>query len=85
MGGINKLELAKDKAAIRREVDKVLDLVADGGFIPEVDHTVQPEVSYDNYLYYLKTKREALGIPDPWTDGPPDDPLDRFKHSVGVQ
>jgi len=71
-GGVNKRELAKDRAAIRREVDRLLDLVADGGFIPHVDHRVPPDVSYENYLYYLKTKREALGIPDPWADGPPD-------------
>ncbi len=71
-GGVNKRELAKDKAAIRREVDRLVDLVAEGGFIPHVDHRVPPDVSYDNYLYYLRTKREALGIPDPWAAGPPD-------------
>ncbi len=71
-GGVNKIELAQDKAAIRREVDRILDLVADGGFIPHVDHRCPPDVSYKNYLYYLKTKRQALGIPDPWAAGPPD-------------
>lgn len=71
-GGVNKRELAKDKAAIRREVDRLLDLVTDGGFIPHVDHRVPPDVSYENYLYYLKIKREALAIPDPWAEGPPD-------------
>jgi len=70
-GGVNKIELAKDKAAIRREVDRILDLVADGGYIPH-DHRCPPDVSYENYLYYLKTKRQALGIPDPWAAGPPD-------------
>ena len=71
-GGVNKRELAKDKGAIRREVDGLVGLVAEGGFIPHVDHRVPPDVSYENYLYYLQTKREALGIPDPWADGPPD-------------
>ena len=71
-GGVNKRELSKGKAAIRREVNHLVDLVADGGFIPFVDHRVPPDVTYDDYLYYLKTKREALGIPDPWADGPPD-------------
>ena len=72
LGGVNKRALAQDKAAIRREVDRIVDLVADGGYIPHVDHRCPPDVSYENYLYYLKTKREALGIPDPWADGPPD-------------
>ena len=71
-GGVNKRELARDKAAIRREVDRVAAVVAEGGYIPHVDHRCPPDVSYDNYLYYLKTKREALGMPDPWADGPPD-------------
>jgi len=37
-----------------------------------LDHLVPPDVSYENYLYCLQYKREALGIPDPWADGPPD-------------
>lgn len=71
-GGVNKRELGKGKAAIRREVDRVATLVEQGGFIPHVDHRCPPDVPYEDYLYYLKTKRETLGIPDPWADGPPD-------------
>lgn len=65
MGGVNKRSLAGTKADIDREVDGLLDLVAQGGFIPHVDHRVPPDVSYDNYRYYLKRKREAAGIPEP--------------------
>jgi len=72
LGGIDKRELAKDKVAIRAEVDRVARLVEQGGFIPHVDHFVPPDVSYEDYLYYLQYKREALGIPDPWANGPPD-------------
>jgi len=72
LGGVNKRELAKDKAAIRAEVDRVAEVAKEGGWIPHVDHRVPPDVSYDNYLYYLQYKREVLGIPDPWPDGPPD-------------
>jgi len=72
MGGVNKRELAKDKQAIRAEVDRITPLVEQGGYIPHVDHRCPPDVSYENYLYYLQYKREALGIPDPWADGPPD-------------
>jgi len=72
MGGVNKRELTKDKAAIRAEVDRIVPLVEQGGYIPHVDHRCPPDVSYENYLYYLQYKREALGIPDPWADGPPD-------------
>ncbi len=72
LGGINKRELAKDKAAIRAEVDRVAEVVKQGGWIPHVDHDVPPDVSYKNFLYYLQYKREVFGIPDPWADGPPD-------------
>jgi uroporphyrinogen decarboxylase len=61
-GGIDKRELAKDRAAIDRELEsKILPLRDRGGFLPHVDHTVQPEVSYDNFRYYLEKKRELLG------------------------
>jgi uroporphyrinogen decarboxylase len=65
MGGVNKRELAKDKAAIDAEIDRLLPLVEEGGFIPHVDHRCPPDVSYDNYLYYLKRKRQVYGIPEP--------------------
>ncbi len=68
MGGVNKRPLAGSREDIDREIDSLLDLVAEGGFIPHVDHRVPPDVSYDNYRYYLKRKREALGIPEP--EGP---------------
>ncbi|MFQ6131371.1 MAG: uroporphyrinogen decarboxylase family protein [Armatimonadota bacterium] len=64
-GGVNKRELAKDKGAIEREVHRLLPLVEEGGYIPHVDHRVPPDVSYDNYLYYLDCKREVFGIPKP--------------------
>ena len=72
MGGVNKRALAKDEQAIRAEVDRIAPLVEQGGYIPHVDHRCPPDVSYEDYLYYLQYKREALGIPDPWADGPPD-------------
>ncbi len=64
-GGVNKRELARDKRAIEREVQRLAPLVEDGGFIPHVDHRVPPDVSYENYLYYLDCKRETFGIPKP--------------------
>jgi len=65
MGGVDKTKLAEGPAAIRAEIRRLEPLVAEGGYIPHVDHRVPPDVSYENYLYYLKTKREAFGIPEP--------------------
>lgn len=59
MGGIDKRELAKDKKAIEKEVrEKIVPMLEEGGYIPTVDHAVPPDVSLENFLYYLELKRE---------------------------
>jgi len=70
-GGVNKRELAQGKRAIKRELKRLLPLVQDGGYIPHVDHRVPPDVSYQNYLYYLDCKRDLFGIPGPPPYEPP--------------
>ena len=63
-GGVNKMELVS-KERIDRELARLLPLVEDGGFIPHVDHRVPPDITLENYEYYLKRKREVFGIPQP--------------------
>jgi len=60
IGGIDKRALARGKEAIDRELQRVEALAAGGGFIPHVDHAVPEDVSYENFLYYLRRKREML-------------------------
>jgi hypothetical protein len=60
-GGFDKMALLQGKAAIRAELERLLPLVREGGFIPGVDHRVQADVSYENYRWYLKLKRELYG------------------------
>ena len=69
MGGVNKRVLAAGPKAIDEEMARLKPLVDEGGFIPHVDHRVPPDVSYADYLYYLRRKRETFGIPEP-TDAP---------------
>lgn len=69
MGGVNKRALASGRDAIDEELAKLKPLVDEGGFIPHVDHRVPPDVSFADYLYYLRRKREVFGIPEP-TDAP---------------
>ncbi len=59
-GGINKLALIKGKAAIDRELDRLRPLVEMGGYIPCLDHRVPPDVTLENYGYYLQKKLEIL-------------------------
>jgi hypothetical protein len=60
IGGVNKIELAKGKDAIDRELERLHPMVQQGGFIPTVDHRCPPDVSWDNYCYYVEKKKEIL-------------------------
>jgi uroporphyrinogen decarboxylase len=59
-GGVDKIQLAGGKKEIEQEIERLRPTVETGGFIPHVDHRVPPDVSYDNYLYYLKLKRQEF-------------------------
>lgn len=61
IGGIDKRILAGNKKNIKSEVLHILDyMLPRGGYIPTVDHMVPPDVSFDNFLYYLEIKKNAL-------------------------
>ncbi|MHB0877858.1 MAG: uroporphyrinogen decarboxylase family protein [Anaerolineae bacterium] len=62
MGGIDKRALAGGRAAIDAELDGFVPrLLDDGGYVPCVDHTVPPDVSYADFMYYLERKQRLLG------------------------
>ena len=62
MGGVDKTALIRGGKAIDEELRRVKPVVEDGGYIPHVDHRVPADVSYENYLYYLKKKRRLIGV-----------------------
>ncbi len=64
-GGVDKTRLIAGKDAIDAEIERIKPLVEEGGYVPHVDHRCPPDVTYENYLYYLKHKREVFGIPEP--------------------
>jgi uroporphyrinogen decarboxylase len=60
-GGIDKRELTGDRKAIDAELlRKVEPFLQDGGYIPTIDHSVPPDISYDNFLYYMDRKLALL-------------------------
>ncbi|MGI6238661.1 MAG: uroporphyrinogen decarboxylase family protein [Christensenellales bacterium] len=61
-GNIDKREIAKGGAHIRRELERVAPAVRMGGFIPLVDHGVPDDVSLANYRDYDRLRREMFGI-----------------------
>ena len=62
-GTIDKRALIKGKEAIREEVmSKVPFLLQQGGYLPSVDHLVSPDVTFENYCYYINLMREVAGL-----------------------
>jgi len=59
-GGVDKRELAKGPAAIDAHLRTLQPLVAEGGFIPTVDHLVPPDVSLANFEHYMMRKQLLL-------------------------
>ena len=58
-GGIDKRELAKGRKAIDRELERIRPAHETGRHIPCADHSIPPDVSFDDYKYYNE-KRAAL-------------------------
>jgi uroporphyrinogen-III decarboxylase len=61
IGGIDKRAVAKGKAAIDEEMyHHVPQMLERGGYIPTLDHAFPPDISYENFLYYLELKKKLL-------------------------
>jgi len=66
-GGIDKRALAQGPEAIDREVlSKVPWLCQQGGYFPQVDHLVPPDVSLANYTHYARLLRKVIEDPERW-------------------
>lgn len=59
-GGVDKRILAEGPQAIDDHLRTMRPLIAEGGFIPAVDHTVPPDVSWANFQYYMASKAKLL-------------------------
>jgi uroporphyrinogen decarboxylase len=61
MGGVDKMQLIAGKDAIKDYLKSLVPLVERGGYIPFCDHRCPPDVTPENYLYYLDLKEELFG------------------------
>jgi len=59
-GGVDKRVLAIGPKAIRQHLLELAPLIEEGGYIPTIDHTVPPDVSWDNFCYYVEAKQHLL-------------------------
>ncbi|MGI6530010.1 MAG: uroporphyrinogen decarboxylase family protein [Clostridia bacterium] len=60
MGGIDKREIAKGKEAIDRELERISPLLNKPGYFPALDHLIPPEVSYEDYKYFVNRLIEMI-------------------------
>lgn len=64
MGGVDKLQLGAGKKEIKEYLEDLVPLVEAGGYIPFCDHRCPPNVTPENYLYYLDLKEKLFGMKD---------------------
>lgn len=60
MGGIDKMELAKGHDAIDDELERVRSVFEKSGYIPMLDHGIPPEVSWENFNYYMTRLKQII-------------------------
>ncbi|MBD3241278.1 MAG: hypothetical protein GF331_11880 [Chitinivibrionales bacterium] len=58
VGGFDKLVMDKGEAAMREEFERLMPIASQGGFVIACDHQTPPQVSYDDYLLYIRLMRE---------------------------
>ena len=59
-GGVDKRTLVDGFAAIDQELGRIESLIRDGGYIPMLDHSAPPDISFRNYAYFLQQLRKIL-------------------------
>ncbi|MEI6132298.1 MAG: uroporphyrinogen decarboxylase family protein [Bacillota bacterium] len=62
LGGIDKQEIAKGKVAIDRELDRIQEMFQSSGYIPALDHLAHPDISWNDYCYYIEKLKERIGV-----------------------
>jgi uroporphyrinogen decarboxylase len=62
MGGVDKIALGNGPQAIMAYMDTLVPLVERGGYIPFCDHRCPPNVTPEDYLFYLDLKEKMFGL-----------------------
>jgi len=59
-GGVDKRQLTCGFAEIDAEIHRHRELIAEGGFVPMLDHSAPPDIPYANYCYFMEQLKKAL-------------------------
>ncbi len=62
MGGFDKTKMIAGPKAITEYMNSLVPLVERGGYIPFCDHRCPPDVSWENYVFYLDLKEKMFGM-----------------------
>ena len=62
-GGVDKRAVAEGPAAIDAEIERVRPLIAEGGYIPMLDHSCPPDIAWSDYQYYMRRMAEVCAHP----------------------
>ncbi|MCX7705345.1 MAG: hypothetical protein N2115_03700 [bacterium] len=57
-GGFDKRIIAKGKQAIDEEAKRLAGLVEEGGYICGMDHSAPPDISFENFRYFMMKMKE---------------------------
>ena len=60
-GGVDKRAMARGGVVLEEEIRRVEPVLRDGGFIPSCDHGIPSDVSWQNYLHYVRLLAELCG------------------------
>lgn len=62
MGGIDKQEIARGREGIDRELARVAPMFASGGYFAALDHLVHPEISWEDFTYFVERLKQMIGV-----------------------
>ena len=60
-GGIDKRKIALNFAEIDKELDRIEELYHKSGYLPALDHLPHPEISLENFTYFVNRLKSKLG------------------------
>jgi uroporphyrinogen decarboxylase len=58
-GGFDKRIVPLGPDAVQAELDRLMPVLREGGFVPGIDHSVPADVSWDDYRHYLDLLLDA--------------------------
>ena len=60
MGGLDKRVMSMDRTSMDKEIERAIQLIKDGRYIPGPDHGVLTDVPWKNYKYFMERLKEIV-------------------------